>query len=100
MVPSGSLLVLVKLHVSPLQLGVLNAAVGGWFAGGLHVTAKFVWFAPPAGTLIVRGFCPLTAQLLAMPESATEWSPAGIAENVTLPLTPDRKSTRLNSSHG
>ena len=70
-VPSGSLLVLVKLHVSPLQLEV-NLAVGGWFAGGLHVTGKFVCGVPPAGTLIVLGFCPLTVQLFASPVSVTE----------------------------
>jgi len=30
--PSGSVLVLVKEHASPVQLRV-NAAVGGWFGG-------------------------------------------------------------------
>ena len=40
---------------------------------------------PPAGTVTVRGFAPLTVQFEATPDSAIEWSPAGPV-NVTLPF--------------
>src|SRR6266567_3147077 len=77
MEPSGSLLVLVKLQSRKLQLGGPNAAVGGRLAGAVHVIAKSVRMAPPAGTLTVRGFCPLTTQLVATSPSPTVRLPAG-----------------------
>src|SRR2546428_13089987 len=54
MVPSGSLLVLVKLQLSPEQLNV-KFAVGGWF-GGVAVTVfeVGVLVAPPL-SVTVRG---------------------------------------------
>src|SRR2546426_12683268 len=85
MEPSGSLLVLVKSHVSPVQLQV-KSAVGGWLGGGLQVIPKSVWAVLPAVTATVRGFCPLTTQLLATSVSPTEWLPPVSALNVTLPL--------------
>src|SRR3989442_10619643 len=51
----------------------------------LHVTAKVVVAVPPAGTVTVRGFAPLTVQFQATPDSAIEWSPPRPG-NVTPPL--------------
>ena len=50
-----------------------------------QLTAKVVVAVPPAGTVTVRGFAPLTVQFEATPDSAIEWSPAGPV-NVTLPF--------------
>src|SRR3989442_2599227 len=61
----------------------------------LHVTAKVVVAVPPAGTVTVRGFAPLTVLFEATPHSAIEWSPAGPVD-LTLPVGadgwPDRPS--------
>src|SRR6266487_3045030 len=88
MEPSGSLLVLVKLQSRKLQLGGLNAAVGGRLAGAVHVIVKVVWLTPPAGTLTGRGFCPLTTQLLATSPSPTVRLPAGSPVMVRVSFIP------------
>ncbi len=54
----------------------------------VQVTVKAAVTVPPDGTVTVTGFDPLTAQLVARPERATSWFPAGRPANVTLPFVP------------
>src|SRR5438105_14802737 len=78
--PSGSRFEPVVL-VDTVRLPV----VGG---GAAQLMENDVEAVPPAGTLTVREVPPLTEQLHATPDSATEWLPAESALKMTLALAP------------
>ena len=54
----------------------------------VQLTLNVVWAVPSDGTFTVRGFAPLTVQLLATPVSWTLWLPSARPLKVTWPLIP------------
>ena len=55
-------------------------------------TWKAACATPPFVTVTIRGFSPVTAQLLAMPESCTVWSPSGRPGTVSVAVGPIDRS--------